>query len=157
MNNRKLCYQNNKRSYRLLFFFSKVLYSIYNATHYNTCKGELEMEEKTILELWELIDQKLLENKGPYQNLNAIYEFQITDQPESVYQLEFDQGQAIIHSKSEKEPACTLKLKEKHFKKFLTGDLNSTSAFMTGRLKIDGNIGLALKLESMLKQYDFSN
>lgn len=115
------------------------------------------MEAKTIPELWELIDQKLFENQDPYQNLNAIYEFQITDQPESVYQLEFDQGQAIIHSNSEKEPACTLKLKEKHFTKFLTGDLNSTSAFMTGRLKVDGNIGLALKLESMLKQYDFSN
>lgn len=114
------------------------------------------MESKSIPELWEFIERKLQENKEPYSKLNAVYEFQITDQ-DSIYQLELDQGQAIIHSHSEKDPECTLKLKEKYFIQFLKGKLNSTTAFMTGRLKVDGNIGLALKLEGMLKQYDFSN
>lgn len=43
----------------------------------------------------------------------------------------------------------------KEFQKLLQGDLNSTTAFMTGRLKVKGNIGLALKLESILKKYNF--
>jgi len=34
------------------------------------------------------------------------------------------------------------------FQDIMSGDLNPTSAFMTGKLKIDGDMGLAMKLAS---------
>ena len=43
----------------------------------------------------------------------------------------------------------------KDFKKLLDGNLNSAASYMTGKLKIKGNLGLALKLESLLKKYSF--
>lgn len=115
------------------------------------------MESKSIAGLWEHIEQKLQDNNEPYQDVNAIYEFQIIDHPECIYQLEFEQGQVAVYDHLEKEAVCIFKLKEKHFRQFLKGDLNSTTSFMTGKLKVDGSIGLALKLENMLKKYDFSN
>lgn len=36
------------------------------------------------------------------------------------------------------------------FKSILDGDLNPTSAFMTGRLSVDGDMGLAMKLAGVL-------
>ncbi len=36
------------------------------------------------------------------------------------------------------------------FKSILDGDLNATTAFMTGRLSVDGSMGLAMKLGSVL-------
>jgi putative sterol carrier protein len=36
------------------------------------------------------------------------------------------------------------------FRAILDGDLNPTTAFMTGRLSVDGSIGLAMKLGSVL-------
>ncbi len=36
------------------------------------------------------------------------------------------------------------------FRAILEGDMNPTMAFMTGKLKIDGNMGLAMKLGSVL-------
>ena len=36
------------------------------------------------------------------------------------------------------------------FQEILAGDLNPTSAFMTGRLKIEGDMGTAMKLGSAL-------
>ncbi len=36
------------------------------------------------------------------------------------------------------------------FKGILAGDINPTMAFMTGRLKIDGSMGLAMKLGAAL-------
>lgn len=36
------------------------------------------------------------------------------------------------------------------FRSILSGDLSATSAFMTGRLSVDGDMGLAMKLASIL-------
>jgi putative sterol carrier protein len=36
------------------------------------------------------------------------------------------------------------------FRDILEGDLNATSAFMTGKLSVDGDMGLAMKLGSLL-------
>ncbi|MEC5426007.1 SCP2 sterol-binding domain-containing protein [Virgibacillus sp. C22-A2] len=117
----------------------------------------ISIENSTTREIWKGIERKLEANKEPYATLNAIYEFQLTDEENSIYQLALKDGTATVHFNRQSEPDCTLKMKEKYFKKFLLGNLNSTTAFMTGKLKVDGNIGLALKLENMLKQFDFTN
>lgn len=36
------------------------------------------------------------------------------------------------------------------FRAILDGDMNATSAFMQGKLSVDGNMGLAMKLGSVL-------
>lgn len=36
------------------------------------------------------------------------------------------------------------------FKDILSGDANPTSAFMSGKLKVDGDMGMAMKLASVL-------
>src|SRR5690625_2562153 len=114
------------------------------------------MENKNVEEICRLIEAKLKGNYTPYKNINAIYNFVLTDVDDGVYQLELTNGAASIHNNKKAGVDCTLKMKEKYFRKFLQGDLNSTTAFMTGKIKVDGNIGMALKLENMLKQYDFT-
>ncbi|GAB3805422.1 SCP2 sterol-binding domain-containing protein [Virgibacillus kimchii] len=114
------------------------------------------MENKSVEQIWSDIEVVLEENKAPYAEVNAVYQFELTDVEEGTYQLNIVEGTASVHKDAEAEADCTLKMKEKHFRKFLQGDLNSTTAFMTGKLKVVGNIGLALKLENMLKQYDFA-
>ena len=49
------------------------------------------------------------------------------------------------------EPAdVTLSADVETFKAILSGETNPTSAFMTGRLKVDGDMGMAMKLASVL-------
>lgn len=114
------------------------------------------MENKNVKEIWEDIQAKLEENNTPYENVHAVYQFELTDVEDGIYQLILDGGSASVQYNADAEADCTLKMKEKYFRKFLQGELNSTTAFMTGKLKVNGNIGLALKLENMLKQYDFA-
>ncbi|MUK88079.1 sterol-binding protein [Ornithinibacillus sp. L9] len=115
------------------------------------------IEEAKITDIWRIIESKLHENGEPYQDLTATYGFQLIDHDDhNMWQLVFEDGNVHIFDHHQNEANCTLKMKEKNFRKFLLGDLNSTTAFMTGKLKVEGNIGLALKLEGLLKQYKFS-
>jgi putative sterol carrier protein len=44
---------------------------------------------------------------------------------------------------------CTIETSEETFEKVVAGDLNPTTAYMTGKLKIKGDMGAALKLQKL--------
>ena len=46
---------------------------------------------------------------------------------------------------------CTVKVSKDDFVAMSTGQLDSMSAFMTGKLKIEGDMGVAMKLQSILR------
>lgn len=49
------------------------------------------------------------------------------------------------------EPAdCTLKADADTFQAIMAGDLNPTAAFMSGKLSVDGDMGTAMRLGSIL-------
>jgi putative sterol carrier protein len=49
------------------------------------------------------------------------------------------------------KPNITLSMKESDYLDMINGKLNGQMAFMTGKLKIAGDMGLALKLQSLFK------
>jgi putative sterol carrier protein len=50
----------------------------------------------------------------------------------------------------DEEADVTLTAEADVFRSILDGDTNPTMAFMTGKLKVDGSMGLAMKLGSVL-------
>lgn len=50
----------------------------------------------------------------------------------------------------DEEAEVTLSADAETFKEILSGDLNATSAFMTGKLTVDGDMGKAMQLGSVL-------
>ncbi|MEM6440812.1 MAG: SCP2 sterol-binding domain-containing protein [Pseudomonadota bacterium] len=48
------------------------------------------------------------------------------------------------------EADCTVSADAETFKGMMTGDVNPTSAFMTGKLKIDGDMSKAMALNAVL-------
>lgn len=48
------------------------------------------------------------------------------------------------------EADCTMTADADTFQAMLDGDLDPTSAFMSGRLRVEGDMGLAMKLGSLL-------
>lgn len=48
------------------------------------------------------------------------------------------------------EAEVTLTASRETFEGLLSGDVNPTTAFMTGKLRVDGSMGMAMKLGALL-------
>ncbi len=53
-------------------------------------------------------------------------------------------------SNDDAEADCTIVISMKNFKKLLAGNLNPTTAFMMRKIKVEGDMGIAMKLSSVL-------
>ncbi len=104
-------------------------------------------------EVWNEIDSQLNADKEPIEGINASYSFDLSGEDGGMYGLKFSNGEAKTFRSDPGVVDCALRMSVADFKKLLGGNLNSTAAYMTGKLKVKGNIGLALKLENVLKQY----
>lgn len=112
------------------------------------------LDDKSVKEIWNEVEAVLNANPVPFEDTNVIYQFELSGEDGGTYQLVFSEMSAKVFYEVSKEPQCTLKMKVSDFKKFLQGNINSTTAFLMGRLKVEGSIGLALKLEKLLGQYE---
>lgn len=57
-----------------------------------------------------------------------------------------------VQSGKHPSPNITITMKESDYLDMINGKLNGQMAFMTGKLKIAGDMGLALKLQNLFKQ-----
>ncbi len=65
-----------------------------------------------------------------------------------------DEGAIMLYSSGiragDEAADCTLTASSETFQGILAGSVNPTSAFMTGKLKLDGDMGQAMRLGSVL-------
>lgn len=71
--------------------------------------------------------------------------------------LKFDCGEhgfLVINrrevSVQDMEADCTITISGKNLKKLLMGDLNPMTAFLTGKMKVEGDMSVALQLQTLL-------
>ena len=56
---------------------------------------------------------------------------------------------AVTVSDGAEEADCTFSASEETFEKIASGEQNATTAYMTGKLKIKGDMGAAMKLQKI--------
>src|SRR5699024_7282256 len=115
----------------------------------------MDLNKMTMEDICAEIDRQLITAPEHIAGIDATYTIDIKDDETVKYGLILKNGKSEIVEGGIEDADCAISLNVKNFKKLLQGDLNSTTAFMTGKLTVKGNIGLALKLESILKQYEF--
>ncbi|GIP20719.1 SCP2 sterol-binding domain-containing protein [Paenibacillus sp. J22TS3] len=91
------------------------------------------------------------ERPEPLASLDSVYQFNL--KKGGTYQVHFKNGVVRVLEESDSAADCTLILSEGNLHKLLNNELNTTVAFMTGSLKVEGKLGLALKLQEILKHY----
>jgi len=53
-------------------------------------------------------------------------------------------------SNEDADADCTIRMSIEDFQTMMAGDLDATMAYMTGKLKVEGDMGIAMKLSSVL-------
>src|SRR5690625_753546 len=114
----------------------------------------MDINRMSLNDIWTTIENIADERSDLITDLNATYCFEITGDDPGNYTIKFENGNAEITGGLNDNADCTLTMGVDFFKQLIQGKANATTAFMTGRLKVKGNIGLALKLESAFKKYD---
>lgn len=96
----------------------------------------------TLSEATEKVTKMAANNGG---KVNAIINFRFD---EGVIHLDDTVSPALV-SNENKNANCTIRLSLDNFGKMMHGDLNPMMAFMTGKMKVDGDKTVAMKLASL--------
>jgi putative sterol carrier protein len=88
------------------------------------------------------------------RDVNAVVHWKIYDRPEGGYdhyEVVLEGGTCTVSESPSREAAITLKLKPADFLKLVSGNASGPTMFMTGKLKLEGDVMLASRLTSMFR------
>jgi putative sterol carrier protein len=85
------------------------------------------------------------------RGLFAIMQFNLSGQGGGNYHAIIKDGTIEVSEGTHPSPHMTLSMTGEDYVDLATGKLNAQMAFMTGRLRIAGDMGLAVKMPSLIK------
>ncbi|KAF7705943.1 sterol carrier protein 2 [Silurus meridionalis] len=99
------------------------------------------------------IEKRLQEEGEAYvKKIGGIFAFKVKDGPggkEALWVVDVKNGKGSVTSDAEKKSDCTIAMSDADLLDLMTGKLNPQTAFFQGKLKITGNMGMAMKLQSL--------
>lgn len=70
--------------------------------------------------------------------------------------VKFDMGDEVIVidgqnvSTTDAPADCTIRISKENFQELIAGELNPTAAFMTGKIKVEGDMSVAMQLSQLI-------
>ncbi|KAJ8305355.1 hypothetical protein KUTeg_015900 [Tegillarca granosa] len=96
---------------------------------------------------------KSMMNEELVGSVGGIFQFKLTGSHEGLWYVDLKNGSGSIgQGESPDKAQCTMTLDSADFNSMFSGKLKPVAAFMSGKLKIQGDMGLAMKLEKLMKQ-----
>lgn len=91
-------------------------------------------------------------NKEAAKGLTAIYQFDLSGEDGGKWHVIINNDQCQVGEGAHGSPNITISMAGKDYLDMVTGKANGQMLFMTGKLRISGDMGLALRLQSLFKQ-----
>ena len=91
-------------------------------------------------------------NKEAAKGLNAIYQFDLSGDGGGKWHVIINNDTCEVKEGPAASPSITISMTAQDYLDMLSGKLNGQMAFMTGKLRIAGDMGLALRMQSLFQQ-----
>lgn len=104
-------------------------------------------------DIFNKIDSVLTADPSATDALNAIFQFDITGDNGGTWVIDASSGKVdnFVSEGPSDAAQCTITIKDSDWVGLTSGTLNPMNAFMMGKIKIAGDMGLAMKLQPLLK------
>lgn len=97
----------------------------------------------------ETATEKLRPRLPEFRALDAKVKFALEDG--GVILVDATQSPPVLSHEDDPDPACTVRVSSEKLVQLLDGELSPTLAYSLGQLKVEGSLGLAMKLAGMLE------
>ena len=101
------------------------------------------------LAIFEYIQQRIEQHPQWVQEVGAVYQFKLAGGDGGDYVVDLKEGNGRAYPGTVSNPDCTLTIAYPDFLALTKGELDPQAAFMSGKLKITGNIVLSTKLQQL--------
>jgi putative sterol carrier protein len=109
------------------------------------------MSETTVKEFFDSLPEKLMADPGKISGMQCVYQFNIDGEGGGRWFVTIDDGKVTVDEGGAENPDSVITMADTDFLGLISGSLAPQMAFMMGKLKVAGNMGLALKLGNFLK------
>lgn len=90
-------------------------------------------------------------NPERISGMNATFQFNLTGDDGGAWHVAIANDAATVHEGAAATPNITITISAADWLDMINGKLSGQAAFLTGRLKVQGDMGLALKLQALLQ------
>jgi len=101
----------------------------------------------TAKELMETAKKRIEANKAQASQIGAVYKFVLDGDGGGTYIMNLKDSPGVTEGDGTAQ--CTIKMAAKDYVDMVEGRANGQQLFFTGKLKIEGDMGLAMKLQKL--------
>jgi putative sterol carrier protein len=103
----------------------------------------------TVKETFDAMSSKFRPDKA--QGVNAVIQYDIAGDQGGTWHAVIKDGACMVNSGPAPTPNLTLNMASQDWLDMIAGKLSGQMAFMSGKLKLKGDMGLAMKIGSMFQ------
>lgn len=107
----------------------------------------MSLSQAELNDLFETMKSKFNADKA--DGMDALYQFVLTGETDANYWVHIKDQNAEVHEGVSDSPDTTFTAKADDYADIVHGRTNAMQAFMQGKLKIKGDMSLAMKLQSV--------
>jgi putative sterol carrier protein len=105
----------------------------------------------TAAEIFTEMGTRMAGDTSKIAGMTATYQFDLTGDGGGQWFAKIADGKGEVGEGTADSPNITITIAASDFVDLSTGKLDGTMAFMSGKLKIKGDMGLAMKLQNILR------